>query len=190
MQELVELFEDKGVLKRGHFILTSGKHSNLYVNKDAIWTDIQCAQTVVGSLCEAVQTLQKTMHFDFITGPAMAGIPFAVSVAYQLQKPFIYPEKDSNGNMVYRRGFDYYAKGRRGLIIEDIITTGGSVTKTVDALAKCGSAAVAVLVIWNRTDRKPLERTYSLISESVPSYSPEDCPACKAGIPLTNPKEG
>ena len=186
--DILETLKNYNIVKTGHFKLTSGKHSMYYVNKDSIWLNHECASAVLHSLVLKADDISSAHPFDFITGPAVAGAMFAVVVSVMFSVPFVYPEKDSQGNMVFRRGFDKFIKGKRGLIIEDIITTGGSLKKTADGLAACGAEATAGIVIWNRTGEKPIPYVYSLVDEPITSYDPSDCPLCKNGTPLTDPK--
>ena len=159
---------------------------------------------VVKKICPNILNNLSYNSYDIITGPAIAGAILAAPIALKLNKIFVYPEKavesrlaaDPNGGVVetkvmkFQRGYDKRLKGSRVLIIEDIITTGGSVEKTITAVKKCGGKVVGISVIWNRG------RIYfdgllnlSLINEFVPSYWPDRCPNCQAGEPLQDPKK-
>jgi orotate phosphoribosyltransferase len=198
-----ELFEKYGAIKNGHFKLTSGKHSNQYINKDAIYSNPILFNRVVMKMVQGLSLYLGT--FDIITGPAIAGAVLAAPISLQLfDKIFVYPEKDvkierSNDPnfifneteiMKFRRGYDKISKDKRVWIIEDIITTGKSVEQTIDAVEKCGGGVVGISVIWNRglyeIEGIPL---LPLINENVVSYWPDRCPSCKAGESLQDPKE-
>ncbi|MCK4308335.1 hypothetical protein KAW50_08930 [candidate division WOR-3 bacterium] len=198
-----ELFEKHGVIKTGHFKLTSGKHSAQYINKDAIYSNPMLFDIVVQRMRGKINVYKDMI--DVVTGPAIAGAILAAPVSLLLNKIFVYPEKADDkplaGNpgkgtkMVFRRGYDKILKGKRVWIVEDIITTGGSVEKTIRAVEECGGKITGVSVIWNRC-RNPLRELWrmdsvlllSLINEFVPSYWPEECPNCRAGELLQDPK--
>lgn len=193
-----ELFEKYGIIKNGHFKLTSGKHSNQYINKDAIYSNPILFNKVVMKMVRVLDPYINT--FDVITGPAIAGAVLAAPISLQLfDKIFVYPEKVEDdplaGNpskwtkMVFRRGYDKILKNKRVWIIEDIITTGSSVEKTIVAIEKCGGKVIGISAIWNRGLWCKNTRFLSLINEIVSSYWPDECPNCKAGEPLSNPKE-
>lgn len=211
-----ELFEEYKVIKTGHFKLTSGKHSNQYINKDAIYSNPVLFNRVV---IRMVRTLDPYINtFDVITGPAIAGAVLAAPISLQLfNKVFVYPEKaihselanDPNNGvsetkiMKFRRGYDKILRGKRVWIVEDIITTGSSIEKTMMAILKCGGKVVGISAIWNREAWKPDSQHCpyikikdlvgiqfaSLINEHVSSYWPGECPYCREGrIPLQDPK--
>lgn len=194
-----ELFEKHGIIKMGHFKLTSGKHSPQYINKDAIYCNPVLFNKVVMKMVRDLDLYINT--FDVITGPAIAGAVLAAPISLQLfDKIFVYPEKVEDnplaGNpgewtkMVFRRGYDKILKGKRIWIVEDIITTGSSVEKTINAVEKCGGNVVGISVIWDRGRRYIAGfPTLSLINEFVPSYWPDECPNCKAGEKLQDPKK-
>lgn len=146
---------------------------------------------------------------DIITGPAVAGAMLAVPISLRLNKAFVYPEKvriwiDSLGNittdeedvyqekiiMQFRRGYDRVIKNKTVWIVEDIITTGNSVEKTIQAVKDCGGLVSGVSAIWNRGEYKSSKGLFiPLIDETIYSYLPIDCPECADSIPLTDPKE-
>lgn len=198
---LVKMFTQYSIIRKGHFLLTKGDHSELYVNKDSIWQYPEVYNEVIAKFVSLINN--APMHYQYVTGPAAAGAMFAVNIAKALNLPFVYPEKiqtpiASNGTdqilykteMKFRRGFDKFIRHKIGLVIEDIVTTGGSVNDTLAAIRECDSFCGKIIVLWNRTG-KTFEGTPSqaLIQEPVLSFSPNQCPLCKEGIPLTNPKE-
>ena len=192
-----ELFEKYGVIKKGHFKLTSGKHSAQYINKDTIYSNPLLFLKVMEMMHEKIKKYEDI--FNVVTGPAIAGAILAVPIALVMHKIFVYPEKVADnplaGNpskgtkMVFRRGYDKVLKHKKVWVVEDIITTGNSVEKTIMAIRDCGGAVVGVSAIWNRGLWHINIPVLSLIEETVPSYWPEECPNCKAGEPLQDPKE-
>lgn len=193
------LFEKHNVIKTGHFKLTSGKHSNQYINKDDIYSNPMLFLKVMEAMYSQLNEYKDI--FNVITGPAVAGAILAAPIALVMHKIFVYPEKvDGNplaGNpgkwtkMIFRRGYDKILKHKRVWLVEDIITTGQSVEKTIMAIKDCGGNVVGISAIWDRgrryIDGFPI---LSLINEFVPSYWPDECPYCRKGrVPLTDPKE-
>lgn len=183
------LFIKHNVIKKGHFKLTSGKHSNQYINKDAIYSNPILFNKVIMKMVRCLDPYINT--FDVITGPAIAGAVLAAPISVQLfNKIFVYPEK-INEEMIFRRGYDKILKDKRVWLVEDIITTGSSVEKTIRTIKDCGGKVVGISAIWNRgfygVDGIPL---LSLINELILSYWPDECPYCREGkVSLTNPKE-
>lgn len=184
MKDLVDRLEEHGVIKRGHFKLSSGRHSNTYINKDSAYCIPELFKEIFVRMLMEVTMYQH----DVITGPALAGAVLAAPLSLYTGTIFVYPEK-VNGKMVFRRGYDKILKNKRVLLIEDIITTGASVQKTVNAIETNGGTVVCVVAIWNRSGWKPGYPVVSLIYESVESWSEEECIECKKGTKLQDPKE-
>jgi len=216
---LVDHLKKENVILEGHFKLRSGKHSNLYVNKDAIYCNPVLFPKVITQLLDLIQ--EKFDDFDVITGPAIAGAILAAPLSLVLHKTFVYPEKtikkifdQPNKNsltMDFKRGYDKIIKGKKILLAEDVITTGNSILQTKDAVEKYGGTVVGSVVIWNRIgdDNILNMKIHSLIKEKVNSWKTEDCPIClnnvryqqeginslllrshEPYIPLTDPKTG
>jgi orotate phosphoribosyltransferase len=204
-----QLLIDAGVVKKGHFILRSGMHSDTYINKDDIVLSTMAYIGVITQLSNLID-LNVQNNFDVISGPAVAGICFAAPVAIKMGIPFTYPEKAFNDyidgvyepggyEFKFRSNFKDYLKGKRVILIEDIITSGISVVKTCQSVTKCGGEVVGIACIWNRkpgliilnnlTDKKRIP-IYSLVTEKVDAWIPKECPLCKEGEPLINPKTG
>ncbi len=181
--DILEIFLKVDALLKGHFLLTSGMHSDQY---------FQCAQAlqypdVTTKICERLSTAFRGYEIDGVIAPAMGGIIVGQEVARQLNKRFIFTERE-NGEMKLRRNFEVH-EGERFLICEDVITTGGSVREVIDIVLKNGGSVVGVAVIVDRSNGKidfgyPLK---SVVSLDVKTYKPDDCPMCKSGIPLVKP---
>jgi len=183
-----KLLEESGIIKTGHFKLTSGRHSNQYINKDAIYSNPKLFGIITLKMGDKIYPFKDL--FDVVTGPAIAGAVLAAPISLEFtNKIFVYPEK-INDEMVFRRGYGRILKDKKVWIVEDIITTGGSIKKTISAIEKCGGKVVGISAIWDRGKGYIDGYTIlSLINEFVPSYAPEECPDCKKGKPLQNPKE-
>lgn len=182
-ETVIESLEGNGVILRGHFKLTSGNHSDTYIQKDLIHHFPETYSLVQNALAH----LSGDFRFDVVTGPAIAGAVIARDVASLRRIPFVYPEKIDD-KMVFRRGHDKFINGKRLLIVEDIITTGKSVQQTADAIYQCGGIVSGVVAIWNRSGWNQI-LTNSIVNQPVEHFSPEDCPQCKNGIPLQDPKK-
>jgi orotate phosphoribosyltransferase len=188
--ELSKTFEDNGIIKKGHFLLTSGRHSDTYINKNLITTDgILFNIVMIKLMCNTLEFKE----YNMITGPATAGAVLAAALAIMQNRAFIYPEKEMYGNdfnMKFKRGYDKIMRGKNILLIEDIITTGGSVQKTIDSIEENGGNLIGVLAIWNRSGWKPAHyKIKSLINDPVQSWAEDECPLCKREILLTDPKK-
>jgi len=182
-QEIEKMFIESQALLTGHFKLTSGRHSDRY---------IQCAKVLqyphyTSQLCAELARRFKDERIDLVIGPAMGGILVSYEVARHLKVRAIFAEREDQV-MKLRRSFEI-KPGERVLVVEDVITTGGSV-KEVMAIVKDFQATVAgVAVLVDRSVGKVDlgVRTESLLSLDVESYLPEECPLCKENIPLVKP---
>ena len=203
-----DLLKSYGVVSEGHFKLTSGRHSALYIFKDRIY----CIPNLFKVICVRMEIpIREHLHeVNVITGPAVAGAILAGAIADHYGKVFVYPEKTIEiddvpymchdelhhssklvvgRKMEFRRGYDEVIKGKRVWITGDVITTGGSIEKTIRAIYDCGGSVMGVSAIWNRGSYKPSRGGFfPLITEAVTSYLEEDCPQCEKNIPLQDPK--
>lgn len=181
VQQLLE--ETKAILK-GHFLLTSGLHSPLYVEKFNVlqhpqYTEMLCRELAERFRGELVQT---------VMGPMTGGILLAHEVGKALGTRAIFTERE-NGVMTLRRGFRI-APGERVLIVEDIVTTGGSVREVVKVVEQAGGVIVGVGLLTDRSGGKadfgvPRDKVQALLHLTVPTYTADNCPLCKEGIPMT-----
>jgi orotate phosphoribosyltransferase len=178
-----KLLEESGALLNGHFQLTSGLHSDRYVEKFKIVKD----PAKVTALCQKLAFRLKDYEADVIIGPAYGGIVLAYEVARQLGKMFAFTQRE-NDKMVLRSGFVLSPK-TRAIIIEDIVTTGGSVMEVMEALKEKNIVIEAVGVIVDRSHGKvdfevPTE---SLLTLDLETYEPDSCPLCAQGMILVKP---
>lgn len=182
-QEIEKMFVESEALLNGHFKLTSGRHSDRY---------IQCAKVLqyphyTSQLCAELAARFKDEQIDLVVGPAMGGIIVAYEVARHLNVKAIFTERE-NQVMKLRRGFEI-KPGERVLVVEDVITTGGSVKEVMDIVKDLEATVAGVAVLVDRSAGKVDlgVRTESLLSLNVESYLPEECPLCKENIPLVKP---
>lgn len=182
--EVSELLKETGVIMQGHFLLTSGRHSGLF---------LQCARLLqhpdyTEVVCRLLAGPFQKTGIETVVGPAMGGVILAYETARQLGARAIYAEK-SGDRMVFKRGFRV-GPGEKVLVVEDAVTTGGSVRKVLDLVRDRGAAVAGAAVIVDRTGGKldlgvPL---ISLVGMETESYLPENCPLCDRQIPLQKPK--
>lgn len=182
-EQALAIFKKSGALLEGHFLLTSGKHSDRYV---------QCAQVLqypedTSALCEEIARRFKDDQVDLVIGPAMGGILVAYETARHLGVKNIFAERE-NGSMTLRRGFSILP-GQRVLVVEDVITTGGSVQEVIDLVQAQGGVVVGVGVLVDRSGGKADfgVRKVGVITMEVPAWEPESCPLCKEGTPAVKP---
>ena len=181
--QVIETFKRTGALLEGHFILSSGLHSSIY---------LQCAialesTTVAMDFGAAIAEHFNNQQIETVASPAIGGIVIGYEVARQLGARFIWTEREE-GRMTLRRGFTVH-EGEQVLVVEDVITTGGSTRGTIEALSHAGARVVAAASIINRSGGKadvgvPL---VSLASLDVPAVNPSACNLCKRGEPATKP---
>jgi orotate phosphoribosyltransferase len=182
-QEILGIFEKTGALLKGHFLLTSGRHSNVY---------FQCAKVLqypeyAEQICGLISDYFSSYSIDTVIAPAIGGIVVGQEVARQLNKRSIFAEREDKV-LSLRRGFSL-EKGEKVLVCEDVVTTGGSVFEVIDIIKNFAAEVVGVGFIVDRSNGKvnfgfP---QFSTIKLDVVSYSSHECPLCKEGIELVKP---
>jgi len=178
---VLDIFKETGALLEGHFLLSSGRHSNRYVQCAKVMEYPQKAEEVVKKIVEKLENVD----FDIVVGPAMGGIVVAYELGRQLGKPAIFTERE-DGVMTLRRGFDINP-GQKVLIVEDVVTTGKSSMEVVDVIASYGAETVGIACLVDRSMAEIEYPLYSAIKLDIVSYDKESCPLCKEGIPHIKP---
>lgn len=181
--EYLDIFRKSDALLEGHFMLTSGKHSAQYM---------QCAQVLqypdrAGILAQGLAESFRDQGIQTVIGPAMGGIIVAHEVAKALGVRALFTERE-NGVMRLRRGFTL-APGERVLVVEDVITTGGSVREVLAVVQECEATPVGVGVLVDRSGGKEnfgLPMT-SIIQLNIQAFEAQECPLCAQGIPAIKP---
>ena len=184
-EEVMKKFEDAGAIQKGHFKLTSGVHSDTY---------IQCAQVMqypgfMHNLCSELGKKFRGDDIDIIVGPAIGGIIMAHVMARVLG-PWvraIFTERE-NGKMTLRRSFEI-KEGEKVIVVEDVTTTGSSVREVMDIVKSRQGKVVGVGVLIDRSGGKVDFgiKTEKLLTVDIKTYLPEECPLCKKGIPVVKP---
>lgn len=182
-EKILEIFENAGGILKGHFLLTSGLHSEQYM---------QCAKVFINpvhseKLCSELAKKLRYLHIDLVVSPAMGGIIMGYEVSRHLKCNNVFTER-VNGKMELRRGFSI-AKGTKVLITEDVVTTGGSVKEVIQLVNDLGGEVVAVAALVDRSGGKVEFGVdfINLIQLEIPTYDAFVCPICKTGTPLIKP---
>jgi orotate phosphoribosyltransferase len=178
---VIDILKESGALLEGHFLLSSGRHSNRYCQCAKLLQYPDKAEKVLSVVAEKI----KDIDFDVVVGPAMGGIIVAYEVGRQTGKPAIFTER-VDGKMELRRGFEI-EKGQKVLITEDVVTTGKSSLETIEILKELGAEVVGICCIVDRGSSTIDYPIYSSIKLEIESYEPSQCPLCKAGIAYIKP---
>lgn len=178
---VAEILKSVGALLEGHFLLSSGKHSDRY---------IQCAKLLqypdkAAEVLKVVAEKLKDVEFDIVVGPAMGGIIVAYELGRQMGKPALFTERE-NGVMTLRRGFEI-KKGERVLISEDVVTTGKSSLETIEVIKSLGAEVVGISCIVDRGSCTIEYPVYSAVKLDVESWDAHECPLCKQDLPYVKP---
>ena len=181
--EVLQVFRDTGALLEGHFILRSGLHSRQFFQCALALQQMPVVERLGAALAAQVRALRATT----VIAPAMGGLVIGQEVARQLGLRFIFAEKE-DGKLVLRRGFKI-APGERLLVVEDVVTTGGSTKEVIDLVRSLGGNVIGVGSI---IDRSGLEIDFGvpfkpLAKVKVETFEEDRCPLCKKGIPITKP---
>jgi len=182
-KDVLDIFGKCHALLNGHFKLSSGLHSEKY---------LQCALVLqyphtAEALSRALADKFSSERIDAVIGPALGGVTLAYEVARVCGCRGIFAEREE-GVLKLRRGFSM-EKGERVLVVEDVVTTGGSTKEVIDLVKKAGGVVVGVGSIIDRSDKKIDfgAKFESLARVKVQTFKEEDCPMCKKGVPVTKP---
>lgn len=187
--DVLRILQKTGALLEGHFLLSSGLHSDRYV---------QCAKVLqYPDIAERLGTELANMYKnnnlskpDIIASPAIGGIVIGQEIARALKVPHIFIEKDSNGKPSLRRGFSIQQE-QKFIVVEDVITTGKSTNEVIKLLTALGGHPIAILTIIDRKREPnslfPNLPLISLAKLDILTYKPDECPLCKKNLPLIKP---
>jgi orotate phosphoribosyltransferase len=182
--ELLHIFEEAGAVQHGHFVLSSGLHSDTYV---------QCALVLqypdkAEQLGQALASQLHRAGAACVVSPALGGLIIGHEVGRALGVRAIFTERDASGQMTLRRGFTV-SPGERVVVVEDVWTTGGSTQETIGVIAEAGGRVVATGALLDRSNGRlnlsvPAE---ALLTLPIASYQPDDCPLCRSGSEAVRP---
>lgn len=176
---------ETGALRTGHFLLASGRHSDQYFEKFELLSRPRATEAV----CREVATYAANADIASVAGPSTGGMLLAFEVGRQLGLPAAYAERATSGSgRAFRRGHTP-APGERVLLVDDVLTTGGSVRETLVALDALGARVAGIAVLIDRSDNGidfgvPL---FSLLRAPIATFQPEHCPLCRQQILLVKP---
>jgi orotate phosphoribosyltransferase len=191
-QEFLQILKETGgYISGSHIVATSGKHVDTYLNKDAIYPHT----SAVSAVCKAIAEVFANSEIEAVVGPSLGGIILSQWTAYHLSHSSgrdvlgIYTEKTADKDQILTRGYDALVRGKRVLIVEDILTTGQSLAKVVRAVKGAGGIVVAACAMVNRDPDKidstvigaPLQ---TLAELRLPAWDAVECPMCKANVPI------
>ena len=181
-EEVRALLVKTGAIMDGHFLLTSGLHSPHYVEK----FNVLQHPAYTAQLCAAMAEKFKDAQIETVVGPVTGGILLAHETGKSLGTRAIFTER-VDGKMTFRRGFSL-REGERVLIVEDIVTTGGSIKEVIEVVKAAGAVPVAVSMLVDRSGGKANfgdVPSTALLTMDVETYSPDTCPLCAKGVPMT-----
>ena len=191
MENIIELLRESGAMLEGHFLLSSGRHSDRYFQCARL---LQFPDKAGAALAQVVQQIREDMQsgkisLDAVVGPAMGGIIAAYELGRQLGLPAFFTERDEAGTMTLRRGFEI-KPGQRILIAEDVVTTGKSSVECAAALESAGAKIAALVCVVDRRADGAADIPwpfYPAVKLSAGNWDVSDCGLCKKGIPVVKP---
>ena len=191
MENVFALLRESGAMLEGHFLLSSGRHSDRYFQCAKLLQYPHMAQEAFFGVAEKIRLDIQTgkLKIDAVAGPAMGGIIPAYELGRQLGLPVFFTERDDTGLMVLRRGFEI-RQGQKILIVEDVVTTGKSSGECASALESLGAQIVALACLVDRRAAAGAEIPWSFYpacKTEVLNWEAESCELCKKGIPLVKP---
>lgn len=188
---ILEILEKVGaIMTNSHFVGTSGKHFDTYINKDALYPHTKETSQVAKLFAKA----HKDMQIDVVAAPALGGIILSTWTAHHLSEMMgrdvlsVYAEKKDGGGLVLNRGYDKVVLNKKVLVIEDLATTGGSLKQTIETVVLAGGHVVAAAVVINKNAQITSETfgvPFTALAEfTISIYEPKECPLCASGVPI------
>jgi orotate phosphoribosyltransferase len=174
-----DLLERSGAMLSGHFLLSSGRHSDVYVQKARILerpADTMAVAKAIASWYDGIEV---------VVAPAVGAIALGFAVAFAADARSVFAER-TQGMMALRRGFDI-ARGERALIVEDVVTTGASAREVWDLVGSLGGARLGVAALIDRSESDPGFPLRAAVRVEANTWDREECPMCAAGSPIVSP---
>ena len=193
--DIMQMFTDVGaIVTDSHFVYTSGRHSSVYINKDALYLHTG----TISALCKKMVEPFKPEQIDVVVGPVLGGIVLSQWAAHHLNQRrtsgetlAVYAEKASDGRdkqFFFGRGYAQYIAGKNILVVEDVLTTGGSARQVIEVVRRLGGNVVALRALCNRGNVRSSDvggvKISALISIDLDTYAPEDCLLCRENVPI------
>ncbi|MDR2602457.1 MAG: orotate phosphoribosyltransferase [Spirochaetaceae bacterium] len=191
MSNVISILKECGALLEGHFLLSSGRHSDKYFQCAKLFKHPQKASLALEAVALKIKADLKSgvLAADAVVGPALGGIIVSYELARALSLPAFFTERDENGVMTLRRGFED-ARGLKIIIAEDVVTTGKSYRECAAALEKAGASVTALSCVVDRRgegEKAPPFPFYPAARVEAENWEAEICPLCKKGIPAVKP---
>jgi len=183
--EVIKILEEVGALLSGHFLLSSGKHSDRYCQCAKLFEHQDKARAVVKAVAERIKPQMAELKPDLIVGPAMGGVIAAYELGAQLGLRNIFTERVDNV-MTLKRGFAI-EKGERVIIMEDVVTTGKSSGEAAEIVRGLGGEVVALACVLDRSVEELPLPLFSAAKLDIKVYDPAGCPLCRQGLPVVKP---
>jgi orotate phosphoribosyltransferase len=187
--EILEFLKQHNAIVYGHFLYTSGKHGEVYINKDAIYIKPK----VISELCLNISKMINDTDFEVICAPTIGGVIMSQWIAYHssnLKNSEILSvfSEEVEGKRVLKRGYDKIVDNKKVIVVDDILTTGSSIKKVIDTVRSCNGIVMGSACLVNRgsvtSDDIGSPFLKNLLSIDFKSFDPEACPLCKRHVPI------
>ncbi len=192
--EIMQRFVDAGaIITDSHFVYNSGRHSSVYINKDALYLHTG----IISQFCQSMVQPYDANQINVVVGPVLGGIVLSQWTAHHLNNKratgetlAVYAEKEQGSDQAFAfyRSYDQHIPGKNILIVEDILTTGGSVRRVIELVRRHGGNVMGVSALCNRGNVQPKDvgnvPIHTLITLDLETYTQEDCPFCKQQVPI------
>ena len=189
--DALDILEKTGTFRTGHFVFTSGRHSDSYINKDALFAH----PAEVSKICRGFAEQFADAKIDAVLAPAVGGVILAQWTAYHLGEMAgrevyaVYADKNEQGGFIIKRGYDKLIAGKNVLVVEDLTTTGGSIKKVVEVGRGAGANVVGAAAVANRggVTREAVgnpDKFVTLVQLDLESWDESECELCEKGIPV------
>lgn len=195
---IMQMFIDVGaIITDSHFVYSSGRHSSVYINKDALYLHTK----TISSLCHLMTQPYDADQIDIVVGPVLGGIVLSQWIAHHLnvrrvsgETLAIYAEKGADGpdrpdkKFFFSRGYDKYIPGKRILVVEDVLTTGGSARRVIELVRQHGGNVIGLSALCNRGNVQPSDvgkvLIQTLVTIDLKTYLEAECPFCQRHVPI------
>jgi orotate phosphoribosyltransferase len=177
--DALALLRRRGAIRSGHFLLSSGRHSDTYVEKGRVFEDPAATTDLAREIASWYERIQA------VVSPAVGALPLGFAVALAAESRFLYAERE-DGRMTLRRGFLIHP-GERVLVVEDVVTTGGSAAEVWDLAGSLGAERLGVAALVDRSTAELPFPLRALATVRADTFDPEDCPLCAQGSAVERP---
>jgi orotate phosphoribosyltransferase len=192
---IMQLFVDVGaIITDSHFVYSSGRHSSVYINKDALYLHTE----TISKLCQLMARPYNADQIDVVVGPVLGGIVLSQWVAYHLnthrssgETLAVYAEKEGDAadkTFSFHRGYDKCIPGKNVLVVEDVLTTGGSARRVIELVRQHGGRVIGLSALCNRGNVLPedvgIVPVQALVKIILETYAAEACPFCQQQVPI------